>query len=163
MLSEEAKEYIEKNKILLQEDRFQEFFNECRSGKCKIAEFFLFDCDINFLEYMTEIPKELFWNSSRLKSLNIPDSVTKIGGGAFSWCESLQSIIIPESVKEIDSYAFYSCTSLQSIDIPNSVTAIGDHAFQHCESLEKIKLPTRFKDDLIQICIDETQTKVIWY
>ena len=29
MLSEEAKNYIENNKILLQQDKFQEFFDKC--------------------------------------------------------------------------------------------------------------------------------------
>ena len=62
----------------------------------------------------------------------IPNSVTKIGDGAFYCCDSLQSITIPNSVTSIGDYAFYWCKSLQSITIPNSVTSIGDGAFSGC-------------------------------
>ncbi|MBR2326432.1 MAG: leucine-rich repeat protein [Alistipes sp.] len=47
----------------------------------------------------------------------IPDSVTSIGGSAFSGCTSLTSITIPDSVTEIGREAFSGCTSLTSVDI----------------------------------------------
>ena len=59
----------------------------------------------------------------------IPNSVTTIGEGAFSGCESLTSINIPNRVTTIGNYAFCGCTSLTSINIPNSVTTIGNSAF----------------------------------
>ncbi len=64
-----------------------------------------------------------------LKSVVIPDSVTSIGGYAFSDCDSLTSITIPDSVTSIGSYVFAYCDSLTSITIPDSVTSIGDDAF----------------------------------
>ena len=69
-------------------------------------------------------------NDRSVKSITIPDGVTKIGDSAFSSCESLQSIDIPNSVTEIGDSAFEDCYSLQSIDIPNSVTLIEDRAFR---------------------------------
>ena len=42
----------------------------------------------------------------------IPNSVTYIGDGAFSGCESLQSITIPNSVTSIGHRAFFKCTHL---------------------------------------------------
>jgi len=54
-----------------------------------------------------------------VKSITIPDSVTKIGKGAFRRCYSLQSIVIPDSVTEIGEAAFKDCSSLQSIDVSN--------------------------------------------
>ncbi|MQO09484.1 leucine-rich repeat protein [Prevotella copri] len=71
----------------------------------------------------------------------IPNSVTSIGDGAFSWCKSLQSVTIPNSVTSIGDGAFSSCKSLQSITIPNSVTKIGDYAFLSCESLQSVTIP----------------------
>ena len=35
-----------------------------------------------------------------LTSIEIPDSVTSIGDGAFSWCESLKVIYIPKGTRE---------------------------------------------------------------
>lgn len=61
--------------------------------------------------------------------IHIPNSVTQIGDGAFSWCEALQSINIPNSVTQIGDGAFGLCRSLQNIDIPDSVTQIGKNAF----------------------------------
>lgn len=46
------------------------------------------------------ICNEAFWDS-RVQSIILPDSVTKIGDGAFDWCQSLKSISIPNSVTEI--------------------------------------------------------------
>ena len=44
----------------------------------------------------------------------MPDSVTGIGGSAFSGCRSLKSINIP-SVIEIEGDAFIGCHALKSI------------------------------------------------
>lgn len=74
------------------------------------------------------------------KNTIISDSVTKIGGSAFSNCSSLQSIVIPDSVTMIGWWAFNGCNSLQSIVIPDSVTEIGLDAFNGCSSLQSIKI-----------------------
>ena len=71
----------------------------------------------------------------------IPNSVTSIGGYAFSGGSSLTSIEIPNSVTSIGDYAFYNCSSLTSIEIPNSVTSIGNEAFYNCHSLTSIEIP----------------------
>ena len=39
----------------------------------------------------------------------IPDSVTRIGGWAFSGCTGLTSIVIPDSVTSIGDWAFSGC------------------------------------------------------
>ncbi len=83
---------------------------------------------------------------SKSKRLDIPDSVTSIGDGAFSWCGSLQSISIPDSVTSIGNLAFDGCELLQSISIPDSVTAIGNRAFNGCESLQSVAIPTSVKN-----------------
>ena len=72
------------------------------------------------------------------KNYKIPNSVTSIGDGAFSWCNSLTSITIPESVTSIVYSAFISCRSLTNITIPKSVTSIAGWAFSSCISLTNI-------------------------
>lgn len=51
---------------------------------------------------------------------------------AFYRRDNLTSINIPTSVTAIGGEAFYLCVSLTSINIPTSVTAIGDKAFSQC-------------------------------
>ena len=74
-------------------------------------------------------------------SYSIPNSVTEIGDGAFSYCTSLASITIPNGVTSIGWYAFSDCTSLTSITIPNGVTSIGWYAFSGCTSLTNVVIP----------------------
>ncbi len=50
----------------------------------------------------------------------IPDGVTSIGVGAFSYCKSLTQITIPDSVTSIGNSAFSYCLKLQTINFTGS-------------------------------------------
>ena len=63
--------------------------------------------------------------------------VTAIGAGAFYECTGLTSIDIPNSVTAIGDGAFW-CSGLTSAVIPNSVTTIGEGAFRDCTGLTSI-------------------------
>jgi hypothetical protein len=76
-------------------------------------------------------------------SYTIPNSVTSIGEGAFSFCYSLTNVTIPNSVTGIGDHAFTGCSSLTSVTIPNSVTSIGRGAFSFCYSLTSVTMPDR--------------------
>ena len=69
-----------------------------------------------------EIPEDV-------TSINIPDSVKKIGNSAFDKCSSLTEIEIPGPVKKIGDRAFDKCSSLREINIPDSVKKIGNCAY----------------------------------
>ena len=68
----------------------------------------------------------------------IPNSVTSIGGSAFSGCYGLTSITIPNSVTSIGSSAFYKCSSLTNVTIGNSVASIGESAFSGCDKIRSV-------------------------
>nr|WP_293621472.1 leucine-rich repeat domain-containing protein [Prevotella sp.] len=87
------------------------------------------------------IGKGAFANCSFLRSLVIPDSVTSIGDYAFRDCSSLSSIVIPDGVTSIGKSTFYFCSSLRSLVLPDSVTSIGDFAFFGCSSLRSLVIP----------------------
>ena len=91
------------------------------------------------LNSVTTIGDGAFSSCESLTSVIIPQSVTKIEDYAFAWCYSLKSIIIPNGVASIGNYAFWYC-SIDSIIIPNSVTSIGGHVFGHT-SLSFITIP----------------------
>ena len=73
-----------------------------------------------------------------LTSIEIPNSVTSIGGSAFEGCTGLTSVEIPSSVTSIGGSAFEGCTGLTSVEIPSSVTSIGMGAFWECSGLTSI-------------------------
>ena len=74
-----------------------------------------------------------------LPIMELPNSVTSIGDGAFYSCKCT-SITIPNSVTSIGEYAFFECSSLTSITIPNSVTTIGRRTFRNCSSLTSVTI-----------------------
>ena len=88
---------------------------------------------------VTGIGDGAFSSCDSLTSVTIPVSVTSIEESAFSGCRSLKSIVIPDGVTSIGDHAFGGCSSLTSITIPNSVTSIGDWAFSDCKSLKTIE------------------------
>ncbi|MBQ1505281.1 MAG: leucine-rich repeat protein, partial [Erysipelotrichales bacterium] len=72
-------------------------------------------------------------------------SVTKIGFGAFSGCESLANVSLGKGLKTIGYNAFGGCTSLASITLPSTVTTIDGGVFQNCSALKKISIPSGVK------------------
>ena len=90
---------------------------------------------------ITKIVDTMFMNCSSLESVTIPESVTEIGHSAFSGCSSLTSVKLPAGLTCIGDSAFYNCQSLKSIDIPESVTEIGNGAFSRCNKLSSVVIP----------------------
>ena len=76
-----------------------------------------------------------FVSMSQIQSVDIPESVTKIGSAAFKGCTGLTSVIIPNSVTEIGYYTFKGCTGLTSVSIPGSFTSSGTEIFSDCTGL----------------------------
>jgi len=62
-------------------------------------------------------------------SYAIPNSVTNIGGGAFSYCTSLTSVTIPNSVTNIGDLAFSFCTNLTSVYFQGNAPSFGADVF----------------------------------
>lgn len=84
--------------------------------------------DVVIKDGITTIGGFLFMQSS-VESVLIPDSVERIGEGAFSVCENLKTIIIPSSCTKIESATFVLCDSLSKVIIPDTITEIKSGAF----------------------------------
>ena len=59
----------------------------------------------------------MFQDANYLEKITIPESVTEIGGFAFSRCTSLKEIVIPKNVMKIGLAAFYKGTNLESVTV----------------------------------------------
>lgn len=77
------------------------------------------------------------FENSGIKSVSLPDSVKKIGSGAFGGCARLKSVSFGNGVTEIESYAFNS-TGLETVEIPANVAKIGGQAFENNASLTAV-------------------------
>ena len=116
-----------------------------------------------FGEKVEHVPAYLCYDMSVLASITIPNSVTSIGGGAFSGCSSLTSVTIPNSVTSIGTYAFQGCSSLSSVTIPNNVTSIEAGAFSGCSSLTSVTIPngvTSIGDEAFYKCSGLTSVTI---
>jgi Leucine-rich repeat (LRR) protein len=71
----------------------------------------------------------------------IPPSVIKVSGGAFSRCSELNSITLNNNINTIESGLFFGCKKLKKLNIPLTVKRIGSQSFQLCESLDTIFIP----------------------
>lgn len=80
---------------------------------------------------VTNVSQYAFYGCSKLQSVTIPRSVTKIDRQAFDG-SGVSSVKLSEGLTTIYDGAFNSCTSLCSIVLPKSLTYIGDYAFQSC-------------------------------
>ncbi|MBQ2364876.1 MAG: leucine-rich repeat domain-containing protein, partial [Alistipes sp.] len=88
---------------------------------------------VTFGSDLTMLGKENSYNGafeskSTLKSVVLPDGITKLGMYSFYRCTSLESIVLPANLKNIGSQSLVS-TKLTTINIPASVTDISYKAF----------------------------------
>lgn len=90
---------------------------------------------------VTEIGFEAFARSPFIKTLVIPESVCRIGGGAFRECARLESVRVSGSVRQLPAAIFFGCSTLKSAELDEGVEVIGSNAFRKCTSLESITLP----------------------
>lgn len=80
---------------------------------------------------------------SAFSTVQIPDSVERIGDGAFTGCGNLTEIQFPSALTSIGNSAFSGCLSLTEVRIPDSVTELGDSIFYNCQNLKKAVLPSQ--------------------
>lgn len=103
-------------------------------------------CGIDFGGYLAnplEKARNLYLNGTLVKSLEIPEGVTKIGNYAFCYCKNITSVTIPASVKHIGEYAFYMDDRLASVYIPSSgLEYVGSCAFSSCSKLSYLNIPS---------------------
>ncbi|MBQ9898904.1 MAG: leucine-rich repeat domain-containing protein [Ruminococcus sp.] len=81
-------------------------------------------------------------SGTKLKTVTMPSSLTKIGSMALSYNDSLtRADMSGSSVTDIISEAFEGCSALTEVLLPDTLTSIGGAAFWNCSSLTEIDLP----------------------
>lgn len=85
--------------------------------------------DVEMPDSVTEIGQGAFQCCFELTAVRIGNGVRNIGKFSFDGCNGLSTVIISPSVKKIDAYAFFNCSNLISVVIPDSVTEIDGTAF----------------------------------
>jgi uncharacterized repeat protein (TIGR02543 family) len=118
---------------------------------------------------VTRINQYAFGDNKKITSVNIPETITTVYYGAFSYCKGitymyinspalntncienlftttptwLKTVVYGEKVTKISNDACYKCTGLTSVTISDSVTSIGSNAFFNCSSLTSFKITAK--------------------
>lgn len=105
---------------------------------------------------ITNIPKDMFTNTTNLGKITLPDTITNIEEKAFSGCSSLNSVRFPNNLENISEGAFSNCSGLTLIILSSgALTNISKNAFYGASSLVNLILPkniTKIDDDAFKDC-----------
>ena len=95
---------------------------------------------------VTTIGDFAFANCTKLKQMQMPDTVSEIGKSLFFGCSSLENVKISKNITEIAYQMFHTCSLLTEIEVPEGVTIIEAGAFNGCKNLNKITLPSTLQE-----------------
>lgn len=142
-LSFEVKEFIEDNIELIEQNRWDEVYDNASFNldsestgaftKC-ILDLGIDPISEQGLDYIPDY----YLSDTDITKYTISERIHQLGTGCFSYT-NLHSILIPKSVTQIDNYAFHSCLNLRYVTILCDTVIIGDAVFVNCpESLTLI-------------------------
>lgn len=97
-------------------------------------------------EYIVKsIGYEAFKNCTLLKSIQLPETITRIDNNAFQGCVLLQSIELPVNTTSLGYEAFKGCVSLEYINLGKNIEELHNYVFSGCISLRQLSIPSCVK------------------
>ena len=93
---------------------------------------------VEFVGNVTSIGDYAFYRLKTLgyKTLYFPETLRKIGKGAFAECNRYSRVIeLPEGLETIDDCAFQNCSKWSFNQLPTTLKKIGSNAFEGCGNL----------------------------
>ena len=97
---------------------------------------------------ITKIGNRAFKDCTIVKEVELPPNLTELGNNAFANCKTMPGIMrIPNGVKRIEEKAFYYCQALEGIVLPENLEFIGERAFYNCSNASNnLNLPQSVKE-----------------
>ncbi|MGM9536001.1 MAG: leucine-rich repeat protein [Intestinibacter sp.] len=76
--------------------------------------------------------------------INVPEGVTTIKEGAFSYLNVTYKITLPSTLRVIEDRAFEYCRQVKKVEFKgDTLDSIGEGVFSNCMSLYEVKLPSK--------------------
>ena len=91
-------------------------------------------------ETLEAIYYRAFYGCSNLVEMNIPASLTHVGGWSFAHC-GFVNVIFPDTFDALDYGAFYGCNNLETVVLPAAVDWFGENTFRMCPKLISVTMP----------------------
>ena len=143
--SDRFKSFLELNTPLLDECKFDDFYEEFKYFGCpedkSVLTHLLISSGIDPINHFSYIPDNYASSSEyAFDKINLVnnDKLQTIGQFAFYYCENLNSILLPECLEKVCMHAFMFCNNLREVRLPSTLTTIGKLAFHGCKNLTDI-------------------------
>ena len=117
---------------------------DCSIGSDDSAPFYSTNSQVTsftFADGVEVVPAYICKNMSKIDTIVLPASVSRLGQAAFMNCSSLKSINLPKTQKTLPANFLEGCTSLEKIELPATLTTIETDAFYGCSKLSNVNLP----------------------
>lgn len=130
------------------------------TGMTYVAPYTFFYCDelskVTLTDNITELKDACFaanglnghaesnYNAEGLTTIELPNSITKLGNYVFADNKDMTSIVLPDSITEMGDATFRGSEALESVSMPGSLAKLGDCTFEFCRSLKEVT----FKDSM---------------
>ena len=93
---------------------------------------------------VNEIGRAAFYECKYIRSISLPDSITKIHDVAFAY-SNLKNISLPVNLRYLGKGVFINNIFLERIELPKHIDIVTENLFQGCISLERVQLPDRVR------------------
>lgn len=135
-LTFEVKEFIEQNIDLIEENRWDEVYDNATfnldSESTGAFTKAMLDIGLDPIrEQGLDYIPDYYLSDSTLTTYDIPSNVHHLGEGCFSY-SGLSSITIPESVSTLGNYVFYECELLEEVIVLGNIVDMGSRVFWGC-------------------------------
>lgn len=164
-MTDELRNFLKGNQELLKKNNFKSLIEKAAVNDLRPELLdFLYGAGIDVLNFMTEIPKGMFKETS-IAQIIVPENIDKIDDFGIWNCGvvrltinnpnikmttrsvnnagELQVVNLPDGMKAIPAEFCRSCWKLKKVRVPASVTRIGARAFSECSQDLIIVTPYR--------------------
>ena len=98
-------------------------------------------CCITDIDFAWDVAttKDYAFKGAQIEELKLTPYMTSIATAAFAVCRKLKTINIPSSIVRLGSQAFENCSGLVgNIIIPKTVAEVGNNVFANCQNIDQI-------------------------
>lgn len=112
-----------------------------KDGKCAVTNPFK-PKRIVVKEGVESIEQIAFAWNGKLKEIQFPSSLKKIGDNSIAGCPRLRSVTLPEGFEECIVQSFQDNEGLEAADLPSTIRSYGCETFSYCTNLHTLIIRT---------------------
>lgn len=104
------------------------------------------DCYFTIFSSILEPWHGLYGSNDSITTIEFPETLTRIEGGAFCGFKKLKKVEIPDGVEELTPYSFANCPKLTEVKFPAGLTTLDFDAFDKSRAISKLTISSKSKN-----------------